>query len=67
MTTFHKGQRVRVGDRAWPCAGQIGEVASTVDGNVEVEFLEEDGSFYVLYRADELEVLPAAQQEERAK
>jgi hypothetical protein len=53
--TFKPGERVRVTHRTWPRAGEIGEVESVGDGNVEVEFLEDDGSFYVLYRADELE------------
>ena len=67
MPTFKVGDKVRVKADTGPYAECVGTILSTDYGNnieVEFEFVE---TRKALYSDWELELLPAAQHEERAK
>ncbi len=63
MSAFKVGDRVRVKPTSWPYPRQIGQVESVEVGDIEVAFDREDGTDYMGYRADELELVEAAPQE----
>ena len=62
MPTFKKGDSVRVYDWCWR-AGTHGSIVSYEEGFFEVKVDSADAIKPILFRADELELLPAAPQE----